>query len=187
MQCCHQEEADTKICVHVNDALKKGARNILVRTVDTDVVVLLVSIFCQLHSAFSDFNIWVGFGIGNHFRYYDINSICQNLGVQTCQALPFFHAFTGCDTTSQFLGKGKKSVWESCKAYPDTFKAFIFATDHPFQMLELESFEMEILERYVCVLYDKTTSLSSVNELRKELFCKRSKTMEAIPPMQVRI
>ena len=37
-------------------------------------------------------------------------------------------------------------------------------------MLELESFEMEILEQYVCVLYDKTTSLSSVNELRKELF-----------------
>jgi len=40
---------------------------------------------------------------------------------------------------------------------------------------------MEILERYVCVLYDKSTSLSSVNELRKELFCKRIKTMEAIP------
>ena len=110
MQCCYQEEADTKICVHVNDALKKGACNILVSTVDTDVVVLLVSIYCQLHSAFSDFNIWMGFGTGNHFRYYDINSICQNLGVQTCQALLYLHAFTWCDTTSQFLGKGKKSA-----------------------------------------------------------------------------
>jgi len=54
-------------------------------------------------------------------------------------------------------------------------------------MLELKSFEMEILERYVCVLYDNTTLLSFVNELRKELFCKRSKAMEAIPPTQVRM
>ena len=39
MQLCHQEEADTRICVQVLDALEKGARNILVTTVDTDVVV----------------------------------------------------------------------------------------------------------------------------------------------------
>ena len=81
--------------------------------------------------------------------------------MQTCQALPYFYAFTGCDTTSQFLGKGKKSAWESCKAYPDAFKAFIFARDHPFQMLELKSSEMEILERYVCVLSLSTVVLNS--------------------------
>jgi len=65
MQRCHQEEADTKICAHVNDAFKKGARKILVSTVDTDVVVLLVSIYYQLHSAFPDLNIWVGFTISD--------------------------------------------------------------------------------------------------------------------------
>ena len=42
-------------------------------------------------------------------------------------------------------------------------------------MLDLESFEMEILERYVCVLYNKTTSISSVNELRKGLFVKEAR------------
>ena len=178
----------TSLCSVVNR--KKPTQRYVymsVSTVDTDVVVLLVSVYWQLHGEFSDFDIWVAFGTGKHFRYYDINSVCQNLGVQTCQALPYFHAFTGCDTTSQFLGKGKKSAWESCKVYPEAFKAFSFVTDHPFQMLESKSSEMEILERYVCVLYDKTTSLTSVNELRKELFCKRSKTMDAIPPTQVRI
>ena len=39
---------------------------------------------------------------------------------------------------------------------------------------------------YVCVLYDRTASLCSVNEVRKELFCKRAKTMEGIPPTQVK-
>ena len=185
MQLCHQEEADTRLCVHVLDALEKGARNILVTTVDTDVVVLLASMYFQLSNTFSDLQIWVGFGTGNHFRYYDINSISQSLGEQASHALPFFHAFTGCDTTSQFLGKGKKSAWESWKAYPEATKAFLYAKEHPFQIIQLGTPEIEILERYVCVLYDKTTPLSSVNEARKELFCKRAKTMEAIPPTQV--
>ena len=73
MQCCEQEEANTKICVRVKDALNKGARNILVSTVDTDVVVLLVSVYWQLH------DIWVAFGTDKHFRYYNINSVCQIL------------------------------------------------------------------------------------------------------------
>ena len=72
--------------------------------------------------------------------------------MQTYQALPYFHAFTGCDTTSQFLGKGKKSAWEFCKAYPDAFKAFMFATDHPFQLLELESLKWKSW-RDMCVFY----------------------------------
>ena len=29
-----------------------------------------------------------------------------------------FHAFSGCDVTSQFSGKGNMSAWKSWKAYP---------------------------------------------------------------------
>ena len=39
----------------------------------------------------------------------------------------------------------------------------------------------------MCFYMIKTTSLSSVNELRKELFLQKNKTMEAIPPTQIRI
>ena len=38
------EEADTWICPHVLDALEKGCRIIQVRTVDTDVVVILIGV-----------------------------------------------------------------------------------------------------------------------------------------------
>ena len=38
MQNCNHEEADTRIVVHVLHALTHGAKTILVRTVDTDVV-----------------------------------------------------------------------------------------------------------------------------------------------------
>ncbi|KAL9968946.1 hypothetical protein ACROYT_G021098 [Oculina patagonica] len=43
MQSCNHEEADTRILVHVKDALAKGGRSVLVRTVDTDVVVILIA------------------------------------------------------------------------------------------------------------------------------------------------
>ena len=41
MECDH-EEADTRICVHIMDALDNGAKKVYVRTVDTDVIVVLV-------------------------------------------------------------------------------------------------------------------------------------------------
>ncbi len=39
------EEADTRMCIHIQDALQKGAKKILVRTVDTDVIVILAGHF----------------------------------------------------------------------------------------------------------------------------------------------
>ena len=105
---CYREEADSRICIHVQDALQKGAHNILVSTVDKDVIVVLVSIYFHFCDMFHDVNICVGFGHGKHFRHYSINKICHDLGKEISISLPFFHTFTGCDTTSQFLGKGKR-------------------------------------------------------------------------------
>ena len=128
----------------------------------------------------------MAFGVGKHFRYLHINKICQNLGASLCQALPFYHAFTGCDTTSQFHCKGKKTSWEAWKSYPNATEAFHFALKHPFQQLQLDSPTFEILERFTCVLYEKTTPISKVNELRKDLFSKKARLMDNIPPTQVR-
>ena len=36
---CNHEEADTRIIVHIADAVSRGYDQIIVRTVDTDVVV----------------------------------------------------------------------------------------------------------------------------------------------------
>ena len=174
---CDHEEADSRICVHVKDAL--------VRTVDTDVIVILVGIYFCLHSMYPNANIWVGFGTGKHYQNYHINAICEQLGKPKSTALPFYHTFTGCDTTSQFLGKGKKSCWDAWKSNPEVTEAFHFLVDRPFQLLELNSPVFALLERYTCILYDKTTMMSSVNELRQELFCKKSKIMDNIPPTQV--
>ncbi|XP_078356726.1 uncharacterized protein LOC144641563 [Oculina patagonica] len=124
MQSCNHEEADTRILVHVKDALAKGGRSVLVRTVDTDVVVILIAQFHMLSSTWPGSTFWVTFGMGKTFQLLSVNSICDYLGEEKCRALPFSHAFTGCDTTSAFLGKGKKSAWEACNCVPRGNRGF---------------------------------------------------------------
>ena len=125
--------------------------------------------------------------MGKCFQLIHVNSLFQNLGELKCKGLPFFHSFTGCDTTSQFHGKGKKLAWEAWKSYPSVTEAFQFALAHPFQHLAECSPVFQLLECFTCVLYDKTTSISKVNELRQDLFSKKARAMENIPPTKVKL
>ena len=43
MSPCSHEEADTRMMVHLADAVDRGHNSIMIRTVDTDVVVLAVA------------------------------------------------------------------------------------------------------------------------------------------------
>ena len=124
--------------------------------------------------------------MGKHFQLLSIDSICEYLGEQKCRALPFFHAFTGCDTTSAFLGKGKKSAWEAWNAYPDVTEAFLYANDSPFLPLEINSPVFNVLQRFVVVLYDRTSLATDVNTARRELFTKKNRALENIPPTEVK-
>ena len=103
MECSH-EEADTLLVLHAYQASQSGYRKILIRTVDTDVVVLAVSRLQDLNVD----EIWIAFGTGKHFRYLPIHSIAEQLGPQRSKALPMFHSITGCDTVSFFSGRGKR-------------------------------------------------------------------------------
>ena len=42
------EEVDTRILLHVKDAMNSGYKDVMIRTVDTDVVVLAVVHFQNL-------------------------------------------------------------------------------------------------------------------------------------------
>ena len=52
-------------------------------------------------------------------RYIPSHEISRTLGLQKTLALPTFHALTGCDTTSAFFGKGKKTAWAAWQAVPE--------------------------------------------------------------------
>jgi hypothetical protein len=102
---CQHEEADTRLLLHAKDATIQGHNKVIVRTVDTDVVVLVLGMIQQLDLD----ELWVAFGAGKHLRYISVHAISEALGSERCRALPAFHAFTGCDQTSAFTGKGTKT------------------------------------------------------------------------------
>ena len=117
---CTHEEADTRILLHLDDAVKEGYTKVSIRTVDTDVLVLAVTAAQRLNIA----ELWVAFGAGKTFRYLAAHEMAKALGPDRCIALPMFHAFTGCDTVSSFCGRGKKTAWDTWKNFDDVTRAF---------------------------------------------------------------
>lgn len=171
---CSHEEADTRIFVHAVDAAVHGHMNILIRTVDTDVLVLAVSIFQTMGIE----ELWLEFGSGKHRRYISAGAISTALGTKA-KALSFFHAFTGCDTVSCFVGHGKLGAWEAWNSFPDVTQVFEELGNVPSQVSEQY---LDTLERFVVILYDRTSTCTQVNSARKYLFTKKRRTMERIPP-----
>lgn len=86
--------------MHASDCARQGIDNIILRTVDTDVVVLAIANFRRLQIN----RLWIAFGVGKQYRYIEIHDIVRALGEDKSQVLHVFHAFTGCDQTSRFLG-----------------------------------------------------------------------------------
>ena len=72
LQPCTHTEADTLIFLHLKDATENGHKIIKVRTVDTDVVILAISVFHQIPELEQ---LWVGFGSGKKYTDIPIHSI----------------------------------------------------------------------------------------------------------------
>ena len=66
-----QEEADTRIFLHVSDAVNHGYSKVMIRTVDSDVLVLAIAAAHQLNID----KLWVAFASGKTFRYLPAHEI----------------------------------------------------------------------------------------------------------------
>jgi len=117
---CTHEEADTRLFLHAADVVRDGCKRVLIRSVDTDVVVLAVAKFKEAEAE----EIWIAFGTGANFRCIAVHDIAVSLNPRKCTRLPMFHTFTGCDTVSVFAGRGKKTAWEAWNVYCDVTEAF---------------------------------------------------------------
>jgi hypothetical protein len=173
---CNHEEADVKLILHIADMSGQGYKRVMIRTVDTDVLVLAVAVYPKI----SLNELWVAFGAGKNIRYIAVHDIVNCLGESKSKALPAFHAFTGSDQTSAFCGRGKKSAWETWKNYTDITTSFLVLGSSP--SLESVVNQMPTIERFVVLLYDKTCPATNVNEARKHLFTQKGRSIETIPP-----
>ena len=69
-----------KIFLHVSDAANHGYAKVMIRTVDSDVLVLAITAVQQL----SVDEIWVAFASGKSFRYLPAHEMAHALGPEKC-------------------------------------------------------------------------------------------------------
>ena len=177
-----QEEADSRMILHLFDAAIEGHEKAYIRTVDSDVVVLCIHHFPNLKQLGIN-ELWVGFGKGKSYKDIPIHVITSQLGDDECKAIPFFHAYTGCDLTSSMCGVGKKTAWAAWKRYPEVTRTMIELTDNPTELDE-DVIHMERLEKWTVMMYIKKCSKTSVNEARQSMFTHNLRSLENIPPTQ---
>ena len=106
---CNIEEADERMLLHVNHATKQFSKH-LIKTVDSDVIVISVTVFNQLQGVNE---LWIEFGRGKTLKYIPIHEIVNSLGKVSSREVSFLHALSGCDTTSAVAGKGKLSFYNA--------------------------------------------------------------------------
>ncbi|KAG1676904.1 hypothetical protein GQR58_014091 [Nymphon striatum] len=74
---CTHEEADSRIVLYVSHASRHGHNKIMIRTVDTDVVVLAVSVIQHLQP---ENELWIAFRTGKGSRYLAAHEVAAGLG-----------------------------------------------------------------------------------------------------------
>ena len=171
---CTHEEADTRLILH--DCAPQVIVNIILRTVDTDFIVLAIAT-CNFR-CLQISRLWIEFGVGKQYRYIAIHDIVRALGEEKSQLLHVFHAITGCDQTSGFLGQGKSTAWATWMSYGEATTAFMALSKMP-TMQDVFNV-MPVLERFVVLLYDWTSLCQGVNDARKVLFAQKVRTLENI-------
>jgi len=145
--CSSQEEADTRIILHCLFAAESmsGDGSIVVRSPDTDVFVLLLAYASDIRN-----QVFFDTGTGTTRRLLAVTDIAAQLGENVVNALPGFHAFTGCDTSSAFVRRGKRrpfSVMQKSEEFMSLFhKLGTVAAPLSIDILRQ-------LEHYVCCMY----------------------------------
>ena len=152
------------------DATVRGYSQVNVLCRDTDVHVLLLADrenLCQ--------NIWMFSGTFRRTSYIPVHEI--TLPEKKRKSLLAFHALTGCDTTSQFVGIGKQKAWKAFDG--PTVKLFerLGEGSHPNANVLADA------EAFVCQLYNKGTEDVLVNKERATVR-KTRKNLDSLPPTQ---
>ena len=159
------EESDNRMLIHIIDMLECGITDIAVRATDTDVIIILLSFMMQFQNQNEDVRITVDFGNGDSRRMINLNKSYENFenNYATTFALPFFHTFTGCDSTSFFYGKSKTAIfncWMKCPFKDDLESAFQQLSWLP--TLETVEQNFAVIERFIVYIYTNDDTAMSL-------------------------
>ena len=138
----------------------------------TSCYVLLAYIVMELVSNNDSFNLYPKLVTPNP-TWYNILSLIEHLTIDVCKALPYFYAFTGCDTVSSFNGKANCTffdTWIQSKKKSDLTKTSIKLWNKPVSINSDDKNTLEFLVKTVYFGNVKYIENISLNEMRKHQF-----------------
>ena len=68
------------MAIHIMNALEEGNNTFLVRSVDSDVVIILLGKLDEIMTRYPDTDIWIRFGKGNTLTNISLTSVFKNIG-----------------------------------------------------------------------------------------------------------
>ena len=139
---CDHEEADTRMLLHAADVVNNGMQRCLIRTVDTDVVVIAVSAVHNLNIIC----LWVAFGVGKTFIYIPVHEIALHMG------------------PSKSGNWGKKTAWNTWSTFDAVTEEFKVLSDKPDE-ISINEYAGNV-ERFVVVMFDRSSDCLGVDEAR---------------------
>ena len=71
---CNHEEADTRIFLHVADAVSKGFNTLMIKANDTDILMIFVAMYARLQEKGLQ-ELWVTYGQGCHVKWIPVHEL----------------------------------------------------------------------------------------------------------------
>ena len=139
-----QEEADTRLLLHVKHAATPHVKAVIISSEDTDVRLLCIS-FAHVIPV----PIYQRCVSQHQPRYVDNSKIAGVLGKEVSKALRGLHAFTGCDSVSAFAGIGKARPLKLLRS-KDEFQVMFQNLGEKWSITEELCVQ---LESFVCACY----------------------------------
>ena len=148
------EEADSRIIPHVEKAVMKGVKRVIVHSNDTDVLVYpLYYIHYFINLGVEE--LWIKYGTGDKSRHIPVHKLGCVLGTQLCKVILKSHVLTGSDVTSKV---GTKAA--ALNSEPEKYLESFGEMNKP----SMES--LEKAEKYLVQVLQKNSKCTNFNELR---------------------
>jgi len=139
-----------------------GYKNAVVRTPDTDVLVILL-----YHAHTISLTIYLDTGSGKHRKLIYLSDLAASLGESYCETLLGFYVFTGEDCTSSLKGKGKVAPLKKLEKNPRFHKCFQQLGDDCNVNVDV----LKEVEKFTCLMYGQSRE-TSVDGASVKLLCK---------------
>ena len=182
---CDSEEADQKLIRHMIQCIRSGVKHVVIKTVDTDVLILAIA--NRYYAGHFESKVYMILGIGKSTKHYDVNAISIKLGEEICKALPFFYSFSGSDCVSSFFNQGKCKMW-------DRWQEFAYRNELTQTFIELSNTpefvspdHLALIEKYILFVYYNKKGLSDDIDNQRMIDFEHSihNNLRLIPPSKV--